>query len=165
MPKRYPANLGEAGRPGLPAPITRSISLEASFDKDSLVGPPEPASYLPPDCPPAGAIDGPITLYHLVERSTPAEDDFRTAREAGRYKSQDLCRRCSVSCYKTVDGAHKLRRRVKHFADHKIARAEIPSGFGRCLSTESSPGDDHWSWWPVIEAERHVIFSVFPEDQ
>jgi hypothetical protein len=116
-------------------------------------------NYLPVhNCPPLSAKREPIALYRLITLNKPSADDFMTAHERGVYIDFDPCIRCSLSSYRDMADAEKLRKRVPHFRKHAICYGTVPTEAGAHLATPSRNEKSHHSWWPALGIMRHSYF-------
>lgn len=104
-----------------------------------------PWPALPPDCPPSGAGPKAGMFYRLLKG---AEHDWRTHAMLGKPcpAAVGQCRWQSLSVFDSVDGLHRLIRRVgrARFEGHRPMSFSLDETMGDLLA--GSHG--HHDWWP-----------------
>ena len=114
------------------------------------------------NCPPTAATDADGIVFRFVAKDPVDAEDFLSYHELGLALQSDLCRRCALSVYKSLDVARDrlrgLQKRNPKRAERHIARGMLTPVDGRMEQTKKDP--DHYSWWAFDGIVRHRSFQV-----
>jgi len=107
---------------------------------------------LPDRCPPATAVEvcSVITVYRLLESTTPQESDFdshQARQPEKKYSEKVLCKARGLSVYDKTEQAMAARRlpTLKH-KNLIVCRVTLCQGAGYIIPPD---GNGHRTWWPL----------------
>lgn len=109
---------------------------------------------LPPNCPPADAVDACGSVYRIVSGETLKDADFATNAELGLAPDAPACLRCALSVFDSFDRAlHRLRLSPR--LGSAISEGQLQAEHGKI-----KPGGNsgHISWWVYSEVTRALLF-------
>jgi hypothetical protein len=102
----------------------------------------------PGGCPPSTAERTTGTYLRLVDGS---EEDWQLPIQINgplaEATAEKECMNHAFSVFATLDGAQTLRKRVKRFTLHRVARVTMTHEYG-VLLMKNSAKSSHCSWWP-----------------
>jgi hypothetical protein len=105
------------------------------------------AEDLPPNCPPADAIE-PVNdpFYRLVGNVPPSDEDFWSQRKLYPLKKFNTteCMACSCSLSSTIDRCVELSK-LPALQNKRIVELLLPPKSG--LIKKTGVNADHFSWW------------------
>jgi len=118
--------------------------------------------WFPADCPTLTATDALGAFFRFVTRNPVDALDFLSHHELDLARGANACQRCSLSIYRTLDGARRrlvqLRDRNRaRFGPH-IAEATLNSEHGKIKQEGRDP--EHYEWWAYEGIVRHEPFRV-----
>ena len=110
----------------------------------------------PDNCPPedSNCFDG--YIYIFVKHNPPSFDDFKTSYEKGRYESEDICKRHSISCGKSIEYLNSMEKLFPSRKGWKKAKCKISCEDALLKQTNSN--QLHFScWWLTQDAKIKSI--------
>jgi len=103
------------------------------------------AEALPPQCPPAEAVDTPhAAIYRLIPAKTVTADCFKSHAALGKPGGPDPCKNASCSLLRDPRRWLKAWPKLKKFNGF-AAKMSIPEGSGQSLADKNQ---NHVHFWP-----------------
>jgi hypothetical protein len=120
----------------------------------------------PDDCPPKEASPADGEFFHLC-CTNPVDHTggtLLTAKESGKYKNDDPCRRCGISVFPSLAVCKLLKKILPPRISDRwkfVSSARLTPNHGWVMPTEGTLPTHH-TWWPSVEAEsqRCLLFVV-----
>ena len=115
----------------------------------------------PANCPPADAVEGPLTVFRAVKDFPNDHDEFKSASETGKHKNACPCQRLGISVQETLRDA--LHHREAYPYRGNIIVGVIGREHGNAKATPTKKQSGHWTWWPSEGLDRTSIFTLHAE--